>query len=82
MLLLSRICCVLTVGALSRVAKMHLLSRICRALTVGALWPLSRVAPQEGVENESPEQDLSCFNCRGMENASPEQDCFPNFVAF
>ena len=40
---------------------MLLLSRICRVLTVGAL---SRVALQEGIENASPEQDLSCFNGR------------------
>ena len=41
---------------------MPLLSRFCHVLTEGAL---SRVALQEGMENASPEQDLSCFNGRG-----------------
>ena len=69
--LLSRICGVLMVGALSRVALQEGmenaspeqdLSELCRVLKVGAL---SRVALQEGRENASLEQDLPCFNGRG-----------------
>ena len=42
---------------------MLLMSRICHVLTVYALtWHVPRVALQEGMENASHEQDLSCFS--------------------